>query len=73
MVDVDGVVGGLAEPVDDADPPSGLGGGAEDGQGEGLAVYDLRAAEGENQSARRDGGDGGRCLANAGGSTINRS
>ena len=59
MEDVDGVVGGLVETVDDADVAAGFGGSAEDGQCKSLAVHYLRAAEREDQAARRNGVDGG--------------
>ena len=59
MVDVDGVVGGLVEAVEDADTSARFCGGAEDGQREGLFIHYLRAAEGEHEAAGRHFGNGG--------------
>ncbi len=89
VVDVDGVVSGLVQTIEDTDAAAGLGGGGEHGEGKGLLVNDLRAAEREDQASGSDLGDRGGvqtligtegalfraplCLANAGGSTIIRS
>ena len=50
MEDADSVVGRLVQPVDDPDLAARIGGRTENGQGEGFAIYHLRAAERENQS-----------------------
>lgn len=59
MVDVDGVVSGLVQTIEDTDAAAGLGGGGEHGEGKGLLVNDLRAAEREDQASGSDLGDSG--------------
>lgn len=59
MIDVYGVVGGLVQTVKDPHAAAGLGGGGEDGEGKGLLVNHLRAAEREDQTSRSDLGDRG--------------
>lgn len=59
MVDVDGVVSGLVQTIEDTDAAAGLGGGGEHGEGKGLLVNDLRAAEREDQASGSDLGDRG--------------
>lgn len=59
MVDVYGVIGGLVQTVKDPHAAAGLGGGGEDGEGKGLLVNHLRAAEREDQTSRSDLGDRG--------------
>lgn len=59
MIDVYGVVGGLVQTVKDPHAAAGLGGGGEDGEGKGLLVNHLRAAEREDQTSRSDLGDCG--------------
>lgn len=59
VVDVDGVVSGLVQTIEDTDAAAGLGGGGEDGEGKGLLVNHLRAAEREDQTSRSDLGDRG--------------
>ena len=59
MIDVYGVVGGLVQTVKDPHAAAGLGGGGEDGEGKGLLVNDLRAAEREDQTSWSDLGDRG--------------
>ena len=54
VVDVDGVVSGLVQTIEDTDAAAGLGGG-----GKGLLVNDLRAAEREDQASGSDLGDRG--------------
>lgn len=57
VVDVDGVVSGLVQTIEDTDAAAGLGGGGEHGEGKGLLVNDLRAAEREDQASGSDLGD----------------
>lgn len=59
VVDVDGVVSGLVQTIEDTDAAAGLGGGGEHGEGKGLLVNDLRAAEREDQASGSDLGDRG--------------
>lgn len=59
VVDVDGVVSGLVQTIEDTDAAAGLGGGGEHGEGKGLLVNDLRAAEREDQAPGSDLGDRG--------------
>lgn len=59
MVDVYGVIGGLVQTVKDPHAAAGLGGGGEDGEGKGLLVNHLRAAEREDQTSWSDLGDRG--------------
>lgn len=59
VVDVDGVVSGLVQTIEDTDAAAGLGGGGEHGEGKGLLVNDLRAAEREDQASGSDLGDSG--------------
>ena len=59
MVDVYGVIGGLVQTVKDPHAAAGLGGGGEDGEGKGLLVNHLRAAEREDQTSGSDLGDRG--------------
>lgn len=59
VVDVDGVVSGLVQTIEDTDAAAGLGGGGEHGEGKGLLVNDLRAAEREDQASWSDLGDRG--------------
>lgn len=59
MIDVYGVIGGLVQTVKDPHAAAGLGGGGEDGEGKGLLVNHLRAAEREDQTSRSDLGDRG--------------
>lgn len=59
MIDVYGVVGGLVQTVKDPHAAAGLGGGGEDGEGKGLLVNHLRAAEREDQTSGSDLGDRG--------------
>lgn len=59
VVDVDGVVSGLVQTVEDTDTAAGLGGGGEHGEGKVLLVNDLRAAEREDQASGSDLGDRG--------------
>lgn len=59
VVDVDGVVSGLVQTIEDTDVAAGLGGGGEHGEGKGLLVNDLRAAEREDQASGSDLGDRG--------------
>lgn len=59
VVDVDGVVSGLVQTIEDTDAAAGLGGGGEHGEGKGLLVNDLRAAEREDQASGSDFGDRG--------------
>ena len=59
MVDVDGVVSGLVQTIEDTDAAAGLGGGGEHGEGKALLVNDLRAAEREDQASGSDLGDRG--------------
>lgn len=59
VVDVDGVVSGLVQTIEDTDAAAGLGGGGEDGEGKALLVNDLRAAEREDQASGSDLGDRG--------------
>lgn len=59
VVDVDGMVGWLVQTVKNADTAAGLGGGREHGEGKGLLVNDLRAAEREDQASGSDLGDRG--------------
>lgn len=59
VVDVDGVVSGLVQTIEDTDAAAGLGGGGEHGEGKGLIVNDLRAAEREDQASGSDLGDRG--------------
>lgn len=54
VVDVDGVVSGLVQTIEDTDAAAGLGGGGEHGEGKGLLVNDLRAAEREDQASGSD-------------------
>ena len=54
MGEVDRMVGGLGELVENPDPASALGGGAEDGEAEHFAGDRLRAGEGEDNSTRFD-------------------
>src|SRR5699024_9755482 len=54
MVNVDRMVGGLCQLVQDTDTASGLGGGTEHGQTEVLLAYHLRAGEGEQDASRFD-------------------
>lgn len=57
VVDVDGVVSGLVQTIEDTDAAAGLGGGGEHGEGKALLVNDLRAAEREDQASGSDLGD----------------
>lgn len=59
VVDVDGVVSGLVQTIEDTDAAAGLGGGGEHGEGKGLLVNDLRAAEREDQAPGSDLGNRG--------------
>ncbi len=59
VVDVDGVVSGLVQTIEDTDAAAGLGGGGEHGEGKVLLVNDLRAAEREDQASGSDLGDRG--------------
>ena len=59
VVDVDGVVSGLVQTIEDTDAAAGLGGGGEHGEGKALLVNDLRAAEREDQASGSDLGDRG--------------
>ena len=59
VVDVDGVVSGLVQTIEDTDAAAGLGGGGEHGESKGLLVNDLRAAEREDQASGSDLGDRG--------------
>lgn len=59
VVDVDGVVSGLVQTIEDTDAAVGLGGGGEHGEGKALLVNDLRAAEREDQASGSDLGDRG--------------
>ena len=59
VVDVDGVVSGLVQTIEDTDAAAGLGGGGEHGEGKGLLVNDLRAAQREDQASGSDLGDRG--------------
>lgn len=59
VVDVDGVVSGLVQTIEDTDAAAGLGGGGEHGEGKGILVNDLRAAEREDQASGSDLGDRG--------------
>lgn len=59
MIDVYGMIGGLVQTVKDPHAAAGLGGGGEDGEGKGLLVNHLRAAEREDQTSRSDLGDRG--------------
>ena len=59
VVDVDGMVSGLVQTVENADAAAGLGGGGEHGEGKGILVNDLRAAEREDQASGSDLGDRG--------------
>lgn len=59
VVDVDGMVGWLVQTIEDTDAAAGLGGGGEHGEGKGLLVNDLRAAEREDQASGSDLGDRG--------------
>lgn len=59
VVDVDGVVSGLVQTIEDTDAAAGLGGGGEHSEGKGLLVNDLRAAEREDQASGSDLGDRG--------------
>lgn len=59
VVDVDGVVSGLVQTIEDTDAAAGLGGGGEHGEGKSLLVNDLRAAEREDQASGSDLGDRG--------------
>lgn len=59
VVDVDGVVSGLVQTIEDTDAAAGLGGGGEHGEGKGFLVNDLRAAEREDQASGSDLGDRG--------------
>lgn len=59
VVDVDGVVSGLVQTIEDTDAAAGLGGGGEHGEGKGLLVNDLRAAEREDHASGSDLGDRG--------------
>ena len=59
MIDVYGVIGGLVQTVKDPHAAAGLGGGGEDGEGKGLLVTHLRAAEREDQTSWSDLGDRG--------------
>lgn len=59
VVDVDGVVSGLVQTIEDTDAAAGLGGSGEHGEGKGLLVNDLRAAEREDQASGSDLGDRG--------------
>lgn len=59
VVDVDGVVSGLVQTIEDTDAAAGLGGGGEHGEGKVLLVNDLRAAEREDQAPGSDLGDRG--------------
>lgn len=59
VVDVDGVVSGLVQTIEDTDAAAGLGGGGEHGEGKALLVNDLRAAKREDQASGSDLGDRG--------------
>lgn len=59
VVDVDGVVSGLVQTIEDTDAAAGLGGGGEHGEGKGLLVNDLRATKREDQASGSDLGDRG--------------
>lgn len=59
VVDVNGVVSGLVQTIEDTDAAAGLGGGGEHGEGKVLLVNDLRAAEREDQASGSDLGDRG--------------
>lgn len=59
VVDVDGVVSGLVQTIEDTDAAAGLCGGGEHGEGKALLVNDLRAAEREDQASGSDLGDRG--------------
>ncbi len=59
VVDVDGVVGGLVQTVENADAAAGLGGGGEHSEGKGLLVNNLRAAKCEDQASGSDLGNRG--------------
>ena len=88
MVNVDRMVGGLCQLVQDADTAPGLGGSTEYGQTEVFFAYHLRAGEGEQDTSWLDlfESDGVQfavpckalrntflCLAKAGGSRMMRS
>ena len=60
MVDVDGMVCGLVEPIEDSDGATGLGCSREYSQRKGFLVNYLRTAESEHQTAWGNLGDRGR-------------